>query len=244
MSVFSRIIIVAALAGLVAGIFVTAAHHFGTAAIIARAEVFEKAADAPAPAATGGATSTDTSSAGMAGMSHADESAAWEPKNGFERTAFTVLADVLTGVGFALLLASAFVISGREIDWRKGLFWGLAGFITFTLAPGLGLPPEVPGTASAPLLDRQIWWVATAVATAAGLSLLFLTQRISLALAGLALLVLPHIFGAPQPAEYKSAAPELLAHQFVVAAVITSLLFWAVLGTLTGFLYKRFQPAA
>lgn len=234
MSVFNRIVIVAALAGLIAGVFVTAAHHFGTAAIIAKAEVFEKAADAAAPV-----TSSD-----MAGMSHSDESAMWEPKDGFERTAFTVLADVLTGIGFALLLASAFVLSGRDVDWRKGIYWGLAGFATFTLAPGLGLPPEVPGTAAAPLLDRQIWWVATAMATGAGLAMLFLTQRAAWALAGVALLVLPHIFGAPQPIEYKSAAPESLAHQFVVAAVITSLLFWVVLGSLTGFLYKRFQATA
>jgi cobalt transporter subunit CbtA len=234
MSVFNRIVIVAALAGLIAGVFVTAAHHFGTAAIIAKAEVFEKAADAAAPM-----TSSD-----MAGMSHSDGSAMWEPKDGFERTAFTVLADMLTGIGFALLLASAFVLSGRDVDWRKGIYWGLAGFATFTLAPGLGLPPEVPGTASAPLLDRQIWWVATAMATGAGLAMLFLTQRAAWALAGVALLVLPHIFGAPQPVEYKSAAPESLAHQFVVAAVITSLLFWVVLGSLTGFLYKRFQATA
>src|SRR5258708_283492 len=129
MSVFNRIVIVAALAGLIAGVFVTAAHHFGTAAIIAKAEVFEKAADAAAPM-----TSSD-----MAGMSDSDGSAMWEPKDGFERTAFTVLADVLTGIGFALLLASAFVLSGRDVDWRKGIYWGLAGFATFTLAPGLGL---------------------------------------------------------------------------------------------------------
>ncbi len=236
MTVFGKIVIVAAIAGLVAGIFETAAYHYGTAAIIAKAEVFEKAANE--------AQGSKTADAPMAGMSHDTDGAAWEPKEGFQRTALTILSGILKDVGFALLLASAFVISGREIDWRKGLFWGLAGFITFTLAPGLGLPPEVPGTASAPLLDRQIWWVATAAATAAGLCLLFLTQRASLALAGLAFLVLPHIFGAPQPAEFKSAAPESLAHQFVVAAVITSLLFWAVLGTLTGFLYKRFQPAA
>ena len=69
------------------------------------------------------------------------------------------------GIGFALLLVSAYAFSGASVDWRRGLYWGLAAFATFTLAPGLGLPPEVPGTSAAPLLDRQIWWVATAVAT-------------------------------------------------------------------------------
>jgi cobalt transporter subunit CbtA len=238
MSVFRTIVFVAALAGFVSGIFVTAAHHFGTAAIIAKAEVYEKAAEAMT-------TGTPAMSASdMADMPQSGGEAMWEPKDGLERTAFTLLADVLTGIGFALLLASAFVISRREVDWRRGLYWGLAGFATFTLAPGLGLPPEVPGTAAAPLLDRQIWWMATALATGAGLALLFLTQRAALALAGVGLLVLPHVFGAPQPAAYKSAAPESLAHEFVVAAVITSLLFWILLGSLSGFLYKRFQATA
>jgi len=236
MTVFGKIVVVAAIAGLVAGAFETAAYHYGTAAIIAKAEVFEKAADEPQ-----GITAVDTS---MAGMSHEADAAAWEPKEGFQRTALTVLSGILKDVGFALLLAAAYALSGREVDWRKGLYWGLAGFATFTLAPGLGLPPEVPGTAAAPLLDRQIWWVATVAATGAGLAMLFLTQRAAWVLGGVGLLVLPHVFGAPQPVEYKSAAPESLAHQFVVAAVITSLLFWVVLGSLTGFLYKRFRATA
>jgi cobalt transporter subunit CbtA len=236
MTVFGKIVVVATIAGLVAGAFETAAYHYGTAAIIAKAEVIEKAADKPQ-----GTTTVDTS---MAGMSHEADAAAWEPKEGFQRTALTVLSGILKDVGFALLLAAAYALSGREVDWRKGLYWGLAGFATFTLAPGLGLPPEVPGTAAAPLLDRQIWWVATAAATGAGLAMLFLTQRAAWVLGGIGLLVLPHVFGAPQPVEYKSAAPESLAHQFVVAAVITSLLFWVVLGSLTGFLYKRFRATA
>ena len=241
MTVFGKIVVVAAMAGFVAGAFETAAHHFGTAAIIAKAEIFEKAAGE-----TQGATGTPSIAASnsMAAMSHDADAMAWEPKEGFQRTALTVLADILKDIGFALLLATAYALHGREVDWRKGLYWGLAGFATFTLAPGLGLPPEIPGTASAPLLDRQIWWVATAIATGAGLGLLFLTQRAAWALAGVALLVLPHVFGAPQPAEYRSAAPESLTHQFVAAAVITSLLFWVVLGSLSGFLYKRIQATA
>jgi cobalt transporter subunit CbtA len=177
-------------------------------------------------------------------MSHEHESMAWEPKDGFERTTFTALADILTGIGFALLLASAYAIRGGEVDWRKGLCWGLAGFATFTLAPSLGLPPEVPGTAAAPFGDRQIWWIATTAMTGGGLALLFFGRRAVWAVVGSLLLILPHLYGAPQPTEYKSAAPEFLAHQFVTAAVLTSLLFWLALGSLTGFFYRRFgQPS-
>ena len=56
--------------------------------------------------------------------------------------------------------------------------WGLAGFAVFTIAPGLGLPPELPGVPAAPLLSRQIWWVTAVLATAAACSgLLVLTVR-------------------------------------------------------------------
>jgi len=232
MGAFRRLFVVAALAGLIAGLLSTAAHHFGTAAIIAKAEVYEKAAEATGAAADA-----------MPGMDHDRGAAAWEPEDGLQRTLFTALADILTGIGFALLLVSAYAFSGAAVDWRRGLYWGLAAFATFTLAPGLGLPPEVPGTSSAPLLDRQIWWVATALATGGGLAAIFLGRRAAWVAGGIVLIVLPHLIGAPQPAEHVAAAPESLAHQFIVAAVVTSLLFWLVLGSLTGFLYKRLAAA-
>jgi cobalt transporter subunit CbtA len=214
----------AALAGLIAGLFVTVVHSIGTVPIILKAEVYEKAGESSAAPAT---------SADAATTEHHHDAEAWEPTDGFERTAFTVLADVLTGIAFGLLLTAAYALRGRAMDWRQGLFWGLAGFAIFTLAPGLGLPPEVPGTESAPLLDRQIWWVATAVATAGGLALIVFTRTVAPTVLGAALIALPHVYGAPQPAEYKSLVPEGLAHSFVVAVVVTSFLFWLVLGALT-----------
>jgi cobalt transporter subunit CbtA len=144
------------------------------------------------------------------------------------------------------LLIAAYAVSGRAIDWRQGVYWGLAGFAVFTLAPGLGLPPEVPGTASAALDPRQVWWVATVLLTAAGLALLFYVREpkpLWVAVA-VALIVAPHAIGAPQPAEYGSAAPEVLAHRFIAAVTMASLLFWAVLGGLSGYFYKRFVQAA
>src|SRR5262245_1484268 len=229
MTVFRNIVFAAGLAGLIAGLFITVIHEIGTVPIILKAETYEKAAENSAAPATGADAAT---------AEHQHEAAAWEPTDGFERTAFTVLADVLTGIGFGLLLTAAYALRGRSMDWRQGLFWGLAGFATFTLAPGLGLPPELPGTESAPLLDRQIWWVATASATAGGLALIFFARTVALTVLGVALIALPHIYGAPQPAEYKSLVPEGLAHSFVVAVVVTSFLFWLVLDALTGVFYR------
>src|SRR3954463_11645090 len=114
----------------------------------------------------------------------------------------------LTGVAFALLLVSGYTLNGTAMNWRKGLFWGLAGFASFTLAPGLGLPPEVPGTEAAPLLDRQIWWSATVLLTGGGLALMAFSRQARWAVVAILLIALPHLVGAPQPADHASAAPE------------------------------------
>jgi len=248
MQMFRRLFIAAASAGLLSGLFVTLVHNVTTVPVILAAEVFEKASEAPAPAAdttTALAAATEESHDHAAeGHSHGGEE--WEPQDGFERTAYTALADLLTGVGFALLLIAVYAVSGRAIDWRQGVYWGLAGFVIFILAPGIGLPPEVPGTEAADLTARQVWWVATAALTAGGLGLLFYAREPKplWIVVALAMIVVPHAIGAPQPAEYHSVAPESLAHRFITATMIASLLFWAVLGALTGYFYKRFvQPA-
>lgn len=237
MDLFRRIVFIAAIAGFITGGVVTVIHHFTTAEVIARAEVFETVVGVAAP---------DRSIAvphmhATATTAHEHEQGAeeWEPQEGFERTAYTALADVVTGIAFGLLLVAAYEFSGRSTGWRAGLFWGFAGFVTFTLAPCLGLPPEVPGTEAAPLMARQVWWIATAACTAAGLALLFLQRQPVWTAAGLGLLFLPHLYGAPVPAEYGRAVPEALAHEFIVLSMLTNLLFWSILGILTGLLHKR-----
>jgi cobalt transporter subunit CbtA len=131
-------------------------------------------------------------------------------------------------------------LRGARIAWREGLFWGLAGFLVFTVAPGLGLPPDIPGNEAGPLLARQLWWASTAAITATALALLTFTRQKLTAAAAVALLVLPHLYGAPLPAsEAAGAAPATLARQFVVTATLASLLFWAALGAATGYFYGR-----
>ena len=232
MGVFRRLLYAALCAGLLSGIVATAAHQIGTVPLILKAETYEQKVTPPP---------TDAHSQTPAAP-HAAGAAAWEPENGIERTAYTLAADLLTAIGFALLLVSGLALRGGAIDWRDGLFWGLAGFAAFTIAPGLGLPPEIPGTEAAPLLGRQLWWLATTVSTGAGLALLAFTRRAPAAALALLLIVLPHLYGAPLPAEHAAAAPEVLAHQFVVAVTVTSLLFWAALGASTGYFYRRFAP--
>jgi len=223
MALLRRLVLVALCAGVLSGAFATVAHQFGTVPVILNAEVYEKTAEHSSPG----------------GHEHAS---AWDPENGAERTACTLVADVLTGIGFALLLAAGLTLRGGEITWREGLFWGLAGFATFALAPSLGLPPQVPGAETAPLVERQLWWVATAVATASALALFSFTRRAPWAIFAAVLIVLPHLYGAPQPLAHGSGPSAALAHQFAVMVTITSFLFWVILGASTGYFYRRFQP--
>jgi predicted cobalt transporter CbtA len=64
------------------------------------------------------------------------------------------------------------------------------------------------------------------------------------AIAAAALLVAPHIVGAPQPASHESPIPENLHHSFVVAVVLTTMVFWMLLGGLTGYFRRRFVASA
>lgn len=232
MQAFRRLFLVALLAGALTGGLSHLAHQVGTVPVILAAETFEST---PAPA-----HAHDHAAATPA---HSHDAEAWAPEDGAERTLYTLLADVLTGIAYALILTAAFALRGGPVGWRQGLFWGLAGFATFTLAPGLGLPPELPGTEAAPLLARQGWWAATALLTGGGLAVLAFARHAGWALLAVAMIALPHLVGAPQPLEHAAAAPEDLTRRFVVAVTVTSFLFWAVLGGSAGWLYARFQRA-
>ena len=162
------------------------------------------------------------------------------PEDGVERTFYTVAANVITGIGFALLLVAVSEVAGGIAGWRDGLIWGFAGFAAFTLAPGLGLPPELPGMPAADLFARQVWWIATVVLTAGGLALIAFSRNALLAALGAALIVLPHVIGAPQPESHDSAVPADLHHSFVVAVTVTNLIFWLALGAAVGVVRSRF----
>ena len=233
MDYFRNIVLVAAIAGALAGVAMTVAQQLTTVPLILKAEVYEEHGAAP-----------PTHYHGDAALSHSHDEEGWAPANGFERTAFSALGNILTGVGFALLLVAASELAGGIGNWRQGVFWGLAGFAVFTLAPSLGLPPELPAMPAAELGARQLWWVATAASTAIALGLLVYGRSPWAVLAAIALLIAPHLISAPQPGSYETPIPESLHHSFVVAVVLTTLLFWALLGGLAGLFRGRFIGAS
>lgn len=241
MAAFKRIVTAAALAGLLAGLTLTAVQKIQVSPIILKAEVYEDAA----AAAAASQAALAHSSVENAPHEHKDASAhdhapdAWQPADGLERTAYTALANIILAVGFGLLLGGGLCLRGDTGGWRSGLLWGLAGYVVFFAAPSFGLPPEVPGTEAAPLADRQLWWLATVVVTATGLSLLVFTRNWVLKLLGLVLLIAPHLLGAPQPLVHASAAPAELAQAFIHATTMANAVFWLALGGLMGWFYKK-----
>lgn len=159
-----------------------------------------------------------------------------------ERLGYTALFNILSGAAFGLLLTAGFALRGEPVNWRRGLAWGLAGFVAFSLAPALGLPPSPPGAAHMPLRESQLWWLACAAATAAGLALLAFSGHRRFKLLGAAVMILPHVVGAPSPIGDNAAPAEVVA-EFIAASLITTGLFWLALGGLSGFIYRRLSIA-
>jgi cobalt transporter subunit CbtA len=249
MNLFRNVVFIAAIAGLVAGVVLACMQAYATVPLILKAEVYEQAGGghshdhAAAPAATD-TTAMSTAAPAPAEATAPAEDEGWAPADGFERFAFSVLANIVTGIGFALILVAVSEFAGGIGGWRQGVFWGLAGFAVFTLAPGLGLPPELPAMPAADLTQRQIWWTATVVATAIGLGLIAFRKSLPLAILAVALIVAPHIVGAPQPDSFETSIPEGLHHQFVVAVTLTNLVFWLVLGAMVGVVRGRVTGTA
>ncbi len=236
MSVFRSLVFTSVAVGILVGSAISVVQFAGTSRLIAQAEVYEKGE----VAADGHAMSVEEITGHEASGEHHEHRAAWEPADGFERSAYTLAANILTAIGYSLVLTSSFVVRGTPMTWKKGLAWGASGFACVMLAPMLGLPPELPGMPVAPLLERQAWWIGTALATAVAIALVVFHRRPGSMVVALLLVVAPHVIGAPQvEAGHKTMVPPMLEMQFIVTAALTSLLFWILLGGLSGIFFER-----
>ena len=158
------------------------------------------------------------------------------------RAAYTLLFNCLAAFGYGLLLAACYALRGGATA-RAGLLWGLAGFASFSLAPALGLPPELPGMQSADLVARQLWWVLTATTTAAGLACIAFSRSLSLKLLAVVVIAVPHIAGAPQGAEDRSGVPEQMVQAFIAGSLAVSASMWVFLGAAIAALMKSPRSA-
>ena len=166
------------------------------------------------------------------------------------RDTLSILFSIAIYCGYGLLLVAAQGLaqgltpaknpaSNNQTIMRQGAIWGLAGFFAFHFAPSIGLAPELPGNASAALETRQIWWFATALATAFALWLFAFGGRSWHIALGAILILAPHIIGAPHSHDFHGTAPPELAALFATRSLGVGCIAWLILGTTSHYFYHR-----
>lgn len=148
------------------------------------------------------------------------------------RHSMTVAFNIVTYTGYGLLLAAMISfasLKGITTTAKQGLIWGLCGYIAVQLAPAISLPPELPGTIAAEVGQRQLWWISTILASAAGLGLIAFGHSY-LPLAGVVLMAIPHLLGAPHLDTFFGVAPPELAAEFATLSLGAAAAGWVLLG--------------
>ena len=163
--------------------------------------------------------------------------------NEWGRHLMTIGFNVVTYTGYGLILVAAMGFArdrtGTQITALNGLIWGLCGFIAVQLAPAVGLPPELPGTPAAELAPRQVWWIATILATAIGLALIAFGRGLPMHALGLVLILAPQVVGAPHLDTFFGIAPPELSAEFATVSLGFAAVGWATLGYFCAHFFAR-----
>jgi len=248
-----RIFTSALFAGFAAGLIAALLQLSLVQPILLEAERYESgavtlaAAEASAPHGHDHATATAGHDHGASVHSQdgdAAEPAAERKVGGFApaRDGLSVLFSMVIYTGYAFLLVAAMAVAadrGIAVTARRGILWGLAGYVAFQHAPAVGLPPEVPGSVAADLATRQIWWVGTALSAALGLGLIAFGRDWTGWGAAIVLLAAPHVVGAPEAEGFGGVVPAELAGAFATRALGVGMAAWAVLGLACGYFWQR-----
>ncbi len=218
---FSKILTSALIAGAVAGLLAALLQLYFVQPVLLHAELFE----------TGQLTHSGVSDAHF-------ESAGFDVQRDLLSVVFTML--IYSGYGLVLVaMMNMAEAQGALINARSGIIWGVAGFVAVHFAPGFSLPPEVPGSSAADVSDRQIWWFATVLATMVALWLFaFGSKRIAW-VAGIVVILAPHIIGAPHPDVLTGSAPTELGGMFAARSLGVGLAAWVMLGSLAGYFWSN-----
>ncbi|MEM5474170.1 CbtA family protein [Hoeflea sp. AS60] len=229
-----RLLLAALAAGLIAGFAMTPAQYVKTIPLIMQAEAYEN---------------------GEAGHSHSAAEPAHEHAGdhghsddgsmlGFGRLGDTILANLVAGAGFALMLAAVALLTGMDFPGgrqalTRGVLLGAAAWFCVQLAPAMSLPPAVPGFPYADLGDRQGWWMIAVLASAVGIWCLAMRPEWPIKVLGVVIIVAPHIWGSPIPEDLSSEVPAYIASAYAAASLATTLFFWLLLGGLLGYFLSR-----
>jgi cobalt transporter subunit CbtA len=230
----TRVLWVGLVAGLLAGLLIALLQQVTTTPLILLAETYEEAgAAAPAPATAADATKAHD---------HAAHDHGWSPSPGLPRFFFTAVTTIATAIGMSLLLMAGMIFAGDDIDERRALAWGIAGFVATGLAPAAGLAPELPGSGAGELIARQAWWIGTAVATSVALWGFLRVRHPAVRIGAVVLLLAPHVIGAPHPHALESKVPGEIAAQFAALSLVLQGLLWTSAGLAVGLLWPRLSP--
>lgn len=222
---FSKILTSALIAGAAAGLIAAVLQYFFVQPVLLHAELFE----------TGELVHQGVSDAHF-------EMPAFEVQRNLLTAVFSML--IYAGYGLVMVaLMSAAEGQGAAINARTGIVWGLAGFIAVHLAPGFGLAPEVPGSSAADVADRQIWWYGTVAATMIGLWLIAFGKNAVLWAVAAALILAPHVIGAPHPDTMTGPAPTEIGGLFAARSFGVGIAAWAMLGCLAGYFWSNAEDA-
>ncbi len=222
-----RVILAALLAGIAAGLCMGVLQQVRLTPLILEAEKYEMA-----DLGHDHEASADGSSVNHAAMHHA--ATADDAETGSWRTPLTFASTAVAGAGFAAVLCGVSFLAAIPITRQNGFVWGMAGFAAFVLSPAAGLPPELPGMPVADLGSRQLWWIATALCTAAAFWFMYRYHQLWAIAASAFLILLPHIFGAPAPEAHDTTLPAEILGRFVANSIAANGLFWLLIGTFLG----------
>ena len=144
LAAFKRIVSVAALAGVLAGLLLTGVQQIQMSPIILKAEVYEDAATAAAAAQAAHVHSAAESHEHHEHEHHEHE-CAWQPANGGERTFLLLrLANISLAVGFGLLLGSCHCLRGDSKRLAFRTVVGVGGVRGLFRCPFLGFASGSP----------------------------------------------------------------------------------------------------
>jgi cobalt transporter subunit CbtA len=260
--IFRRLVWLALVAAGIVGTAHWALIQWHAVPIIAAAEAFEHRKAATVNEISSGRTKSDTRELHTDHLqAHGDaddrKQTVWEPQDGFERSAFTLLASVLLQLSFALALLSAITfISGRHTlvsePLGASMLLAVAGFFCFFAWPAMGLPPEIPGLDAARLGSRQGWWALAAGCAVLAVAVAGIGRGRSRWLIAAICLAIPFIVGAPQISTNvfagfdSESARQLrdLEARFLWTTIGISIAQWLLLGVTCGLLARRWLTPA
>ncbi len=232
-----RVFAAALAAGMLAAVLITGLQAVITTPMILEAETYENAGGGHDHGSHEHSEATDGQAAAPANE-EVEEEEEWGPQDGLERLLYTFLANIVAAIGFSLLLVVGLTFDKSSSSPEHGILWGIAGFAVFTLAPNLGLAPELPGMPAGDLQARQIWWIVTVLFTGTGLASTVFGNSPALKILGLGLLVLPHVWGAPHSVG-ESDVPAELAARFTASTIVLSAVFWVMIGYFSALIFTR-----